>query len=198
MVPSFVRPGERIYVFELFQCLLAFMGVNASAFVRYHLREPKKTWRIYRVDLADGTPRPVSAEGVAIPYSVTKALSPDGRFLLAAQSPGNFVRYPIAGGASRPIAGLAQREVPIRWAADGRTIFVSQSLQIPVAIASRSRVKTILRLDPDTGRRATLKEFTPAEAAANVTRIVLSADGRAQAYALRRGNSQLYVVEGLR
>jgi amino acid transporter len=37
---SFERAAELLN----FGALLAFMGVNASAFVRYHLREPQKTW----------------------------------------------------------------------------------------------------------------------------------------------------------
>ena len=161
-------------------------------------REPRKNWRIHRVDLPDGKPRPVSPEGFAIPYFVTGALSPDGRFLLAAQSPGNFVRYPVAGGTSRPIAGLAAREVPIGWTSDGRTIFVSEGLRVPIAIRAVQPVKTILRLDPDTGRRVVVREIRLAEAAGNVNRIVVAPDGRTLAYGLRRGHSQLYVVAGLR
>src|SRR5213079_716642 len=136
-------------------------------------REPRKNWRIHRVDLPDGKPRPVSPEGFAIPYFVTGALSPDGRFLLAAQSPGNFVRYPVAGGTS-----------------DGRTIFVSEGLRVPIAIRAVQPVKTILRLDPDTGRRVVVREIRLAEAAGNVNRIVVAPDGRALAYGLRRGHSQ--------
>jgi putrescine importer len=45
---SFERAAELLN----FGALLAFMGVNASAFVRYHLREPQKTWSGFFVPIA--------------------------------------------------------------------------------------------------------------------------------------------------
>jgi hypothetical protein len=153
-------------------------------------RERGKDWRIYRVELPDGKPRPISAEGVAIPHFMTGAISPDGRSLLAAQSPGKFARYSLGGGEFRPIVGLERGEFPIRWTSDGRTIYTLRGVPPgPVQI---------WRLDPDTGRRVLLREIRPADPGAGVERVVLSLDGRAYACLVARAHAQLYVVEGLK
>ncbi|MDQ5856720.1 MAG: hypothetical protein M3542_00390 [Acidobacteriota bacterium] len=153
-------------------------------------RERGKTWRIYRAELPEGKPRPLSAEGVGIPYFMTGAISPDGRSLLSAQSPGKFARYSLAGGEFRAIAGLEPGEWPIRWTSDGRTIYTRRD--VPQGPSQ------IWRLDPDTGRRVLLREIRPADPGAVVERVVVSADGRAYAYLVARAHAQLYVVEGLK
>jgi len=153
-------------------------------------RERGKNWRIYRAELPEGKPRPLSAEVVGIPPVVTGALSPDGRSLLAAQGPGKFARYSLAGGEFRSIAGLEPGEWPIRWTSDSRTIYTRRD--VPQGPSQ------IWRLDPDTGRRVLLREIRPADPGAGVERLVLSPDGRACAYLVVRIHAQLYVVEGLK
>jgi dipeptidyl aminopeptidase/acylaminoacyl peptidase len=154
-------------------------------------RERAKNWRIYRVELPDGKPRPISAEGVAvaIAHFMTGPLSPDGRTLLSAQSPAKFARYALSAGQFRPIVGLERGEYPIRWASDGRAIYTRR--EVPPGLTQ------ISRLDPDTGRRVPLREIRLGSGE-DVLRVVMSPDGRAYAYAVGRAHSQLYVVEGLR
>ncbi len=154
-------------------------------------REKEKNWGIYRVELPDGKPRPISVEeaAIAIPGFMTGPLSPDGRTLLSAESPGKFARYALSAGRFRPIVGLERGEFPIRWASDGRTIYTLR--EVPPGTTQ------ISRLDPDTGRRVLLREIRP-DLGADVMRVVLSPDGRSSAYLVSRAHAQLYVVEGLR
>jgi Tol biopolymer transport system component len=79
-------------------------------------REPGKAWRVYRLIVDEGKPRPISPEGVRIPYFTSGPVSPDGRWFVGARGPGKFFRFRVEGGEPRPIAGLEQDDYPIRWA----------------------------------------------------------------------------------
>ena len=149
-------------------------------------KESGKDWRIYRVAVDGGKPRPVTEEGVRIPYFTTGPLSLDGMWIVGARGVGNFLRFPIAGGAARPIVGLVGREHPIRWAADG-------SLYVRAGLDGTE----ISRLDPETGRRASAARLA-VDPGGPALRVVMTPDGRTYAYAARRNHSILYVVEGLK
>jgi serine/threonine protein kinase/Tol biopolymer transport system component len=157
--------------------------------------ERGKALRVYLLGVKNGVPRPVSPEGVDLPFVTTLSppataagtVSPDGRWFLGRRDM-VFSRYPIEGGDPRPIAGLEPGEQPIRWSSDGRSIYVGRR---------RGGVK-VWRLDPETGKRTFWKEIKPADPATSVRRLVIGADGRSYAYAARRSHALLYVVEGLR
>jgi len=148
--------------------------------------ERGKRWRVYRLDVHEGKPRPISPEGIRIPYFTTGPVSPDGRWFFGARGPGKFFRYPVEGGEPRPIAGLEPGDYPIRWSSDG-SFYVR-----------RRSTDEILRLDPETGGKVPGKKIKPADPTASVRRIVMTADGRSYAYSARRLHSLLYVVEGLK
>jgi eukaryotic-like serine/threonine-protein kinase len=162
---------------------------DGKAFV-FAAREPGKRRRIYRFDLATGKVEPAGPEGAGFPPFLTGRVSPDGRWLLGATGSGGFARYPVAGGAPRPVSGLQPLEMPIRWTADSRTIFTR-------TIGEGGTLR-IWRLDPDTGRRTLVEEIRMPEDGASVDHVVMTADRSAIAYMIRRVHSQLYVVEGLR
>jgi eukaryotic-like serine/threonine-protein kinase len=149
-------------------------------------QEAGKRWRVYRMGLEGGKPRAISPEGVRIPAFMTGPVSPDGRFFFGARGPGKFLRFPMDGGEPRPIAGLQRGDSPIRWTSDG-------SLWV-----TRFGSGDVWRLDPETGRKTPSGIRIKGEFG-NVAamRVVVTADGRAYAYAQRRGHSVLYVVEGL-
>jgi Tol biopolymer transport system component len=158
-------------------------------------RERGKGLRVYLLATENGVPRPISPEGVDLPFVTTLSppstaagtVSPDGRWFLGRREM-VFSRYPIEGGDPRPIAGLEPGEQPIRWNSDGRSIYVGR----------RQRGVKVWRLDPETGKRILWKEIKPVDPATSVRRLVVAADGRSYAYAARRGHALLYVVEGLR
>jgi Tol biopolymer transport system component len=150
-------------------------------------REVGKQWRVFRMNLEGGKPRAISPEGVRIPPYVTGPVSPDGRFFFGARGPGKFFRFPVDGGEARRIAGVERGDFPLRWASD-RAFWMS-----------RFGSGEISHLDPDTGRKTPSgirikPDFTNLAA----MRVVMTADGRAYAYAERRAHSVLYVVEGFR
>jgi len=150
-------------------------------------RESGKNWRVYRLAVEEGKPRPISEEGVRIPYFMTGPVSHDGRWFFGARGPGKFFRFPVEGGAPRAIAGLEQADYPIRWSSDG-FLYVRRGLS----------ANEILRVDPETGRKLPEKKIKPVDPTTSVRRIVMTADGRAYAYSARRTHSLLYVVEGLK
>ena len=150
-------------------------------------QEVGKKWRVYRVDAQGGKPRPISPEGVRVPFFMTGPVSPDGRWFFGARGPGKWFRFPVEGGEALPIAGLEPGDYPIRWASD-RSLWVR-----------RLGTGDVWRLDVQSGKKTppSIKFKTP-EATWAVLRAVMTADGRSYAYASRRAHSILYIVDGLR
>jgi len=149
-------------------------------------QEVGKKGRIYRLEAAGGRPRPISPEGIRVPYFVTGAVSPDGRWLLGTRGPGKWFRVPVDGGEAIQIMALERGDFPIRWASDRSLWF------------HREPSGEVWRLDLGTGRKTPGKKISPTDATLGVTRIVMMPDGSAYAYAYRRVHSILYVVEGLK
>jgi Tol biopolymer transport system component len=163
---------------------------DAKSFV-FSARERKKRWRIYLFDITSGRYRPVGQEGVNLPFSATGPVSPDGRWFLGTNGVAKPSRYPVEGGEPRPVAGLTLEDRVIRWAADGRSLYIFQ--------IGNSRLVNISLLDPDSGRRKPWKGINARDPAMFIgRRIAMTSDGRSYAYAARRIHSQLYVVEGLK
>jgi eukaryotic-like serine/threonine-protein kinase len=149
-------------------------------------QETGKKWRVYRLGLAGGKPRPISPEGIRIPFFMTGPVSPDGGFFFGARGPGNWFRFPMGGGEGLRITGVQPAHFPIRWASD-RSLWVR-------SFGSGE----VWRLDLLTGRKTPLTRIKPSEANLGLVRVVMSADGRTYVYASRRAHAVLYVVEGLK
>jgi len=158
---------------------------DGKAFV-FDGQETGKNWRVYRLDLPEGKPRPISPEGIRIPFFITGPISPDGRYFFGAAGTGKWLRFPIEPGEPSPISGLGPDDFPIRWASD-------RSLWGRTSISGE-----IWRLDLLTGRKTPVSRINPPEATLGVSRVVFSPDGRTYVYSARRAHSLLYVVEGLR
>ncbi len=152
-------------------------------------REPGRINRLYVIDLADGRPRPISPEGVS--WISARAVSPDGRLIVARAADGSLSLYPIDGGDGRAVPGAAPGDLPIRWTPDGRGLFVHGSTALP------ARVEII---DVATGKRSLFRELAPPEPAGvlAVSPVYLSADASAYVYSYRRVLDTLWVVEGVR
>jgi Tol biopolymer transport system component len=162
---------------------------DAKGFI-FSAREMGKRGRVYRLDVEEGKPRPISPEGVGIPVVMTGAVSPDGRWFLGTRGPGKFFRFPMEGGEPRPIAGLEPEDWPFRWSSDGRSLYVR-------ARGPRGAV-TVSLLDPEDGRRRLWREIKPDDPTTSMSRLVMTADGRSYAYSTRRAHALLYVVDGLK
>jgi len=140
--------------------------------------------RTYMQELSGGTPRPVTPEGVS-----GTGVSPDGKFLIAADSQGRVALFPVDGGAARAVPGLDPGLNFVQWSLDGRSLYVSDH-RIPA---------TVFRVDLATGQKTVVLRLDPADPSGvvDLTRIVLSRDGKTYAYDYRRILSTLLVVDGL-
>lgn len=151
--------------------------------------EPGHTSRLYVVELDGGKKNAISGEGVTV-YN-WRALSPDGRLAVAQAADLTMWVYSIDGGDPRPMPGATREDVPIRWTADSRGLYVQSSAEVP------ARVDVI---DVTTGTRRPWRALTPPDPAGIVVMgpIKLSADGQSYVYSYRRVIDDLYVAEGLR
>jgi serine/threonine protein kinase len=155
-------------------------------------REPGRGWRYYIQDVEGGGPRPFTPEGTTSGEVYAIMLSPDGKFVVAVNIEQKAFIYPVEGGDNpRPILGLDPEDVVIRWGADGRSLLVERTEEMPIKV---------YRLDPSTGHKELLKEITPADPAGifwpNET--TMTPDGKWYVYKLNRFLSDLYMVEGLK
>ena len=145
--------------------------------------------QLFVQDVDGGKPRAITPEGVQMRMSGS-SVSPDGRFVIGVAA-GIYSLYSIDGGTPRPIAGLAGEEAPLRWSADGLSLYVSQP--------DKAMTKIWL-LDPATGRRRLFKELRPPGSATSgdLLDVLMTPDGRSYVHTYQRWLSDLYVVEGLR
>ena len=144
--------------------------------------------RLHVMDLEGGKEQPIGPEGIAL-QEAAKAVSPDGKSVLAFSGKGKASLFPIEGGDPRPIAGLNPGDRPIQWTADGHFLYVVRRQESPVRI---------WLLDPATGSRKLFKEVSPAEPTRSVWHFLITPDGQSYIYSYQRAFSDLFVVEGLR
>ena len=155
--------------------------------------EPGHLNRYYVQDVNGGMPRAVTPENVSGFGFGTHTVSPDGTKLIARGPDGLIQVWPLGPGKPEPVRGLAAGDTPIRWADDGRTLYVSHP-------APGRRELMLARVDLPTGRRTIWKDLVPQDAV-GATRIgisVVSPDGSAYAYTYGSHTADLYLVEGLK
>jgi Tol biopolymer transport system component len=149
--------------------------------------EPGRPWRVFIQDLAGGAAKPVTPEGV-----VARLLSPDGKSLVT-QTPDGLALTPLEGGSSHPIPGVAAGDRPLRFTADGRSLFLRSDAQ-------RDFPARVFRLDIATGRRDVWKELMPGDPAgiSLLAPNAISADGQTVLFIYGRSLADLYLAEGLK
>jgi hypothetical protein len=118
-------------------------------------------------------------------------VSRDGSSLVGMDG-GHYQIFPLDGGASRPIPGIQPGDRPLRWAADGASLFVQRN-------ANGDPKFQIYRINVSTGKRELWKEIGPADpVGAQMVGIAITPDGKSYAYSYQRDTSNLYLVNGLR
>ncbi|HKA36135.1 MAG TPA: protein kinase [Thermoanaerobaculia bacterium] len=144
--------------------------------------------RLYVRDLPGGQPRAITPEGV---FTVRHSISPDGKWIAAAGPDGKLALYPSEPGPARPISGIEPEELAVRWASDGRHLYVMRQGNMSARVSL---------IDTATGERQLWKELRPADLAGvgQVGPIVITPDGKSYVYGYRRSLQDLYVVTGLR
>jgi eukaryotic-like serine/threonine-protein kinase len=151
--------------------------------------EPGRGVRLYVQDLPDGKPRAISPEGVSTSRTVSP-VSPDGKLIVAQGPDAKLALYPAEPGEPRPVPGANPEDRPMRWTADGRSLYVFRPSAPPGKIEL---------LDIATGRRTPWREFRPPDPAGilQVGPVVVAPDGISYVYSYRRLLDELYVVTGL-
>jgi Tol biopolymer transport system component len=142
--------------------------------------------RCYVQDISGGKPRPVTPEGTSGGF-----VSPDGASILVRSGAGAFLVYPSAGGEPRTVPGTTPDDAILRWAGDGRSLYLFRGPQLPVHCE---------RLDLATGRRDPLLTFGVAEAsgALRLGFFALTGDAAGYAYSYGYQVSHLFLAEGAR
>jgi serine/threonine protein kinase len=151
-------------------------------------KEPGHAARIYRQDSPEGSPVPISPEGID---PLVVVLSPDGQQVIGLGPDGKAYFYPVAGGEPRAVPGIEPVEQPIQWSAEGKAIYLYKPGDLPAKV---------YRLDLATGHRTLWKELVPSDSA-GVSRlgpIVMTPDGKSCLYGYHRVLSDLYLVERLK
>jgi serine/threonine protein kinase len=152
--------------------------------------EPGHDLRLYVQALEGGKPRAIGPEGItaALPGF---AISPDGRLVAAVGHDHKGLLIPVDGGETRPLAGLEGGEFPLRFSADGRSIYAWKRGDVPARVT---------RVDLQTGKREVWKDLLPADPAGveRISNVLVTPDGRGYAYCYARLLSDLFVVEGLK
>jgi len=149
--------------------------------------EPGHGNRLYVRDLGTSAARAVSPDGVSFFWP---ALAPDGRWAVAADAEGTPRLYPMEGGEPRAIPGVTPEDRPVRWSADGRSIYVARGVHARVVVEI---------VDVASGQRRPWRELRPPDPAGVVSigPIVMTADGSAYAYSYRRLLDDLFLADGL-
>ncbi len=146
--------------------------------------------RGYVQDIGGGEPRPFTPEGVGSLRWWMLPVSPDGSRVVARGVDGKTAIYKISDGTSEGMRGLNEGDVPVRWTADGRGLFVAHGNGLPWIVE---------RLDVATGRRTPALEIRARDASGlRLSLIGMSPDGRHYVHSYSRLLTELFVVQGLR
>ncbi len=152
--------------------------------------DSSRTTRVYVQDVETGATKPVGPDGTRFSLP-SNPITPDGRAAVLREADGNQRLFAVDGGEGRPIPGLTQDDQPIRWSADGRSLFVYRPGELPARV---------VRLDVVTGRRKDWLEVAPDDRAGvlAVTPVLLTPDGIGYVFGYRRVLSDLYVIDGVK
>ena len=180
--------------------VLPLSGVNAeqaatwfpdSKRILFSGSEPGHGLRLYIQSIDGGKPEAISPEGItaALPGF---AVSPDQRFVAAIGSDHKALLFPVEGGGSpRAIPGVGDKEFPLRFSNDGRSLYLWSRGDVPAHVT---------KLDLETGKREAWKDLMPADPSGveRISNVLVTGDAKAYAYCYARLLSDLFVVEGLK
>jgi len=150
--------------------------------------EPSHGTRLFLIDVAGGSPRPITPEGYRL---IPRSISPDGKRVIVLGPDRKRYFYPLEGGEPQPIPGLLPDETPWGWSGDGRFLYVGRRREIPARVS---------KLDVQTGKREPWRELMPADGAGivNISPVLATPDGSGYVYGYFRTLSDMYVVDGLK
>jgi dipeptidyl aminopeptidase/acylaminoacyl peptidase len=156
--------------------------------ILFSATEPGHGMRLYLREASGGKPRALTPEGYFLHRgTVTR----DSKSVVVRGPDNRIYLYPLEGGEPTALAGLSVEDLPIRFASDGRTLYVQRRGEVPAKV---------YRYDVASGRRDLWKELVPADQAglSSVTRVLLTPDAKTYAYSYLRILSYLQLVEGMK
>jgi Tol biopolymer transport system component len=150
--------------------------------------EPGRGMRLYVRDINGGKPRAFSPEGY---YFYHGTVTPDSKFVVVRGPDRRMYLYPLEGGEPTGLPGLTNEYLPVRFAPDGRALFIMARGEVPAKV---------YRYDVASGQKELWKELAPADRAGlnAIARAVITPDGRTYAYSYLRVLSYLQLVEGMK
>jgi Tol biopolymer transport system component len=156
--------------------------------ILFSATEPGRGMRLYVRDVAGGKPRPLTPEGY---FAYRGTISPDSKSVVVRGPDRRIYLYPMEGGEPTALPGLTVEDVPLRFASDGRTLFLQRRGELP---------SSVYRYDVASGRKELWQHLMPSDAAglSAINRVVVTSDGRTYAYSYLRTLSFLQLVEGLK
>ncbi len=157
--------------------------------VLFTANEAGKGSQLFVQNIDGGQPRCITPDLEGVYLTSPNAISPDGASVLAVGPDENvWVVSTQNVGAYRTLEGTTNY-APIRWSADGESIFFYGRGEVPARIR---------RLDVATGAETEWLEIAPPDPAGVVEflRILLTPDARSYAYTFTRDLSELYLATG--
>ncbi|HEX7192259.1 MAG TPA: hypothetical protein VF381_11895, partial [Thermoanaerobaculia bacterium] len=146
--------------------------------------EPGHAPRLWMQSIDGGPPLAVTPENVG-----GVLVTPDSTRVLGRGTDRRYFFYPIGGGAAVPVPALQPGDVPIRFTADGHSLFVTTFGKVPALLAKVNLV---------TGERTVLRSVQPADPSGliNVGPVYVTAEGGTVVYSYTRLLSSVYLAFG--
>jgi hypothetical protein len=154
-------------------------------------REQGQGPRLYVQELEGGDPRRLGAGEVGSGH-YWNPISPDGRRAVVPGPRGGFVVCSLGPDSVTTVSVLEAGHYAVRWTRDGSGLYV---------FSENGRRGDLEVLDPDTGRRRTVRVIGSEDDPAGLIHfgpMLVTPDGSSYAYNYFRILSDLYVVEGLK
>lgn len=143
----------------------------------------------YVQNIAGGTARAFTREGVNTSGFSNLPVAPDGAAAWLIDPEGRPALFPIDGGPARPLRGVLPGDVFVLWSRDGAQLYVS---------SSSSATLQIVRVDLATGTRTPWKDVVPSHSAGvRLSQVVMTPDLRTMVHSYSQLLTNLYVVTGL-
>jgi Tol biopolymer transport system component/predicted Ser/Thr protein kinase len=113
-----------------------------------------------------------------------KAISPDGKLVVARSASGALAIYPVDGGAARPLT-VNPSDLFVRWSGDAQTLYFATPSGLP---------GRVYKMNIASGKIENFRELAPADAAGvfGVSPVLLTPDGKNVVYAF---GPQLYALQ---
>jgi len=146
---------------------------------------PGKPLRLFVQPVSGGEPLPLNPDV----YLSWASISPDGKQIAGVGQDQKTMVFPASGGPLRPLA-IPFPAVPLRWSANGKSLFVTPT--------NNCQSMKIFRFDFATSQCRLWKEVAPADriGLAGILGVSISSDERTLAYSYMKVLSELFVVTG--